>query len=264
MRKLFAVLKIGFKNAVVYRTDFFLWGFNEFLNTLIFLFIWIFIFGERNRIGGFTLPETVTYLIGTGLITNVVSTWVSHHIERDVQSGWLSNLLIKPLSYPRSRLYFSVSSKPVNLLIRTLVYLGLAIFYQSKIVITTDFATLSLVVISIGIAFVISYLVDFLIGCMAFWTTTTEGVIGIFQTINRIFSGSFAPISFFPAWFQSLASALPFFYIQYFPMLIYLKKVSMIEAIKGIGIQIVWVLVLYGLAKFVWRKGIRKYEGVGI
>lgn len=264
MRKLLAVLKIGFKNAVVYRTDFFLWGFNEFLNTLLYLFVWIFIFGERNKIGGFTLPETVTYLIGSGLITNIISTWVTQHIEADVKSGWLSNLLIKPLSYPRSRLYFSISSKPVNLLIRTLVYLGLALFYQNKLVITVDFITIFLVIVSIGIAFVISYLIDFLTGCLAFWTTTTEGMVGIAKTVGNIFSGVYAPISFFPGWFQATASVLPFFYIQYFPMLIYLKKVSMIEAVKGIGIQIVWVLVLYVLARFVWRKGVRKYEGVGI
>ena len=264
MKRYIAVLKIGFKNALAYRTDFFLWGFNEFLGTLIFLFIWTVIFGEKNAIGGFTLPETITYLIGTGLISNITSTWVAHQMQKDIQSGWLSNMLIRPLSYSRVRLAMSISSKPVNLLIRTSVYIILAIFFRSKIILPTEIMSVFLVLVSVAIAFIISFLIDFLVGCIAFWTTTTQGVNGIMGTIADIFSGNFAPLTFFPKWFQSTASFLPYSYTRYFPMLIYLRKLSILKAIEGIGVQILWVVILYFVSNFFWKKGIRKYEGVGI
>ncbi len=264
MKKYWATIKIGFKNALAYRADFFVWGFNEFLDTLIFLFIWIVIFDEKNKIGGFSLPETITYLIGVGLITNIISSWVFNHIERDVQSGWLSNLLIKPASYPFSRLFLSLSSKPVNLTIRTIIYLGLAMFFRDKLVITTSPQTIILVAISIFLAFIINYLLDFSTGCIAFWTTTTQGISAVLNTIKSIFSGAYAPLAFFPPWFQLVARFLPFAYTRYFPMLIYLKKVNTLEAIEGIGIQIIWIIVLYFVSRLVWTRGVRRYEGVGI
>lgn len=264
MRKYFALIKTGFKNALVYRSDFFFWGINELLDTLIFLFIWIVIYGDKNAIGGFSLSETVTYLIGVGLISNIISSWMSYDIESDIKSGWLSNLLIKPISYPKSRFSFGLSGKPVNLLIRLAVYILVAIFFRSKIIVTVDFVSWFLTIISVMLAFVINSLFDFSVGCISFWTVTTRGSSNIIRTINSIFSGSYAPIVFFPRWFQTTAFFLPFMYTRYFPMLIYLKKISNIEAIKGIGIQLFWIFLLFLISRLVWRKGIKRYEGVGI
>lgn len=264
MRKYWAIVKTGFKNSLVYRADFFLWGFNEFLDTLIFLFIWMVVFGEKQAIGGFTLNETITYLIGVGLIANIVSSWMIYDIERDVQSGYLSVLLIKPVKYPYARFIFSLSGKPINLLIRIIVYFLVAVFFKHKLTLNTDYWQLFLVLVSVGLAYLINYLIDFLSGCISFWTITTRGFAGTIRTINSIFSGSYAPITFFPPLFQTFARFLPFIYTRYFPMLIYLGKVSTIEAVRGIGIQIFWVVILYFLAKIVWRRGVKRYEGVGI
>jgi len=38
----------------------------------------------------------------------------------------------------------------------------------------------------------------------------------------------------------------------------------MMETIRGLGIQILWVAILYLLSRFVWRRGVKRYEGVGI
>lgn len=264
MRKYWAFVKAGFKNTIVYRADFFLWGFNEFFDTLVFLFIWILIYGEKNKIGGFSLPETITYLIGVGLIADLISTRLMEHLSKDIQSGWLSNLLIKPLNYPSARFSLTLAVKPLNLLIRTVVYLLVVLFFRDKIVVSSDIWSLILTLVSVSFALIINTLLDFLVGCLAFWTVTTEGFSGIMRTIKSIFSGGYAPIVFFPKWFQFTAVFLPFAYTRSLPMLIYLGKVSKIEAIKGVAVQVLWIVILYLLAKFVWRAGIKRYEGVGI
>jgi len=249
---------------LVYRSDFFFWGINELLDTLIFLFIWITIYGEKNAIGGFTLSQTVTYLIGVGLISNIISSWISYEIESDIKTGQLSNMLTKPIGYLKARFSFSLSGKPINLLIRLLVYLLIAVFFRSKIVVAADFFSWLFTFISIIFAFAIHSLFDTLVGCISFWTITTRGSNNLVRTVDSIFSGNYAPIAFFPKWFQGVASFLPFMYTRYFPMLIYLGKVSNIEALKGMGIQLFWIVFLFFSVKLVWKKGVRKFEGVGI
>jgi len=265
VRKYFALVKTSLKSSVAYRADFLLWGLSELLDTIVFIFIWLVIFGERNSIGGFTLAETITYLIGVGIIGNLIYTWVGMDLEADIKSGQLSNTLIKPISYPLARVVSNIAEKPLDVFIRMVVYFIVSLFFANKFILNTNTLYLLLTFLSIIFAIMINYQISFLFGCLAFWTTSTSrGIFGLLRTISSIFSGSYAPLTFFPILFQTIASFLPFIYTRYFPMLIYLKKISMLETVKGIGIQILWIFILYFVAKVVWKKGIRKYEGVGI
>jgi ABC-2 type transport system permease protein len=55
----------------------------------------------------------------------------------------------------------------------------------------------------------------------------------------------------------------PFPYQLYFPVSLYLGKVSGADLIRGFTIQAGWVLIMYCMARFVWNRGIRKYSAVG-
>lgn len=264
MKKYFAWAKAGVKNTLVYSADFFLWGFNELLDTLVFLFIWMVFFGERNTIGGFTLPETITYFIGVGLIADIISSQMIGQIEKDVQGGNLSVYLIRPVDYFYLRFFGSLSGKPLNISVRAIVYLTVALFFQSKIVTNLNWLQLVLTFTAVFLAVIINALFDFLVGCISFWTITTAGLSGISRTVKSIFSGGYAPISFFPKWFQNIAGFLPFIYTRYFPMLIYLNKIDTAGALKGIGIQLIWIFLLFFSVRKVWKNGLKRYEGVGI
>lgn len=264
MKKYWAIARAGFLNSLVYRADTFLWGFAELLDTLVFLFIWMVLFGEKQAIGGFTLPETITYLIGVGVITGLLYSWVEREIERDIQSGNLSNILLKPVSYFLTRGMMAIAGKPLSLVIRLTAYTLIALFFKDKFVLNGNIFSLILFFFSIFLAYLIHNLIEFALGCLAFWTTRTSGASGILRTIMAIFSGGFAPLTFFPPLFQTVANLLPFAYTRYFPMLIYLGKLDTMGIIKGLGVQIFWIIILLVLVKKVWQKGLRRYEGVGI
>jgi len=55
----------------------------------------------------------------------------------------------------------------------------------------------------------------------------------------------------------------PFPYLLYFPVSVYLGQVSGAELWRGLAIQAGWVALFYGLARWVWRSGIRTYTAVG-
>jgi len=264
VKKYLALLKTSFQNSLAYRADFLFWGANELLDTLIFLFILITIFGNKQSIAGFTLPETVTYLIGVGLIASIIFTWVGFDLEQDIREGRLSNTLTKPMNYPLARAFATMAGKPFDVIIRLFVYLSVAFFFREKIIVNETFLTLLIFIISIFFAFIINYLINFCFGCIAFWTTTSRGMFGILRTVIAVFSGGYAPIAFFPDWFQNSANLMPFIYTRYFPMLIYLEKMTIIKMLEGIAIQIFWIGILLVFSNIIWAKGIRKYEGVGI
>jgi len=50
---------------------------------------------------------------------------------------------------------------------------------------------------------------------------------------------------------------------MFFPVSIYLGQTSGPALWEGLGIQAFWVMATYGLARFFWNRGIRKYSAVG-
>ena len=121
---------------------------------------------------------------------------------------------------------------------------------------------LFLVTASLGVCW--GYLFQLIIGASGFWLTQSRGFINFTGVIGRIFGGVYAPLSFFPDWFTKIAGVTPFPYQRYFPIAIWLGKATKVEVIMGIITQLVWIGVFYLLLMVVWRKGMKRYESIGI
>lgn len=264
MKKYFSFLKIGFLVSLVYRTDNILWGISETIYSLVFIFIWIVLFNDKQAIAGFNLSETITYMIGVGLINGITSTGVARQVEQDIKKGTLSVYLIQPVKYIPVRIINNLTEDWISILMRLIQMIGLALFFSNFFIVNLKLSSLLLFAVSVLLAFIIVQLSFVLFGLIAFWTTSAQGAISLLRVIGEVFSGNMGPITFFPKWFQAIAGILPFYYVGFWPMLIYLDKVSRIKALEGLAIQLLWTIALMLLANFIWKKGTKKYEGVGI
>jgi ABC-2 type transport system permease protein len=75
--------------------------------------------------------------------------------------------------------------------------------------------------------------------------------------------GALIPLSFFPPTFQLLFTLLPFQYCYYIPAII-LQGYYLPEQLPFIALlSLLWLLILWVLARIVWSLGRRKYEGPG-
>ena len=115
----------------------------------------------------------------------------------------------------------------------------------------------------IFLAFVIEMLIGFLIGTIAFWTDETEALQLTIDRIKRFFSGGYFPLSLLPVTLATVSIYLPFAYSFYFPAQLYLKKISVHDGLIGLGVQLIWIIILSGILHFVWKRGLRKYEASG-
>ena len=66
-----------------------------------------------------------------------------------------------------------------------------------------------------------------------------------------------------PDWMQAILTWLPFTYELYFPVAVFMEKVRGSELWRGLAIQAGWVVISYVWARWMWRRGIRRYESVG-
>jgi ABC-2 type transport system permease protein len=82
--------------------------------------------------------------------------------------------------------------------------------------------------------------------------------------VETILGGQVFPLDLLPAPLYELSSYLPYYYQMYFPAALLTGRIATPEAaIQGLGIQLFWVLALYGVAQFLWLRGLRRHTAVG-
>jgi len=98
---------------------------------------------------------------------------------------------------------------------------------------------------------------------LAFWVLEVSTFIFILYAFEYIAGGHLFPLDILPPAVLQALNFTPFPYQLFFPVNIYLGRVSGAALYEGLLAQAGWVLAAYLLARFVWSRGIRKYSAVG-
>ena len=78
------------------------------------------------------------------------------------------------------------------------------------------------------------------------------------NVIVRILSGTLLPIWFMPSVMKKIIAWTPFESIYFTPVQIYLGEIQGVELLEKLLIQLIWVFMLWLIARFFWKKGVKK------
>jgi ABC-2 type transport system permease protein len=62
---------------------------------------------------------------------------------------------------------------------------------------------------------------------------------------------------------QTVAAALPFRWFVAFPAELILGRLSVEQAVQGLLMQLLWLVLIYGIFTFLWKEGVKQYSAVG-
>ena len=116
---------------------------------------------------------------------------------------------------------------------------------------------------SVIIGIFINFYFSYIFGLVAFKITNMWGLSQIMQAIVNLLSGMLIPIAFFPEWAQAIINLLPFSSSIYTPTMIYLGKITGVDIIIALGLQIFWVIVLMIISKIMWKALIKNLTILG-
>ena len=119
----------------------------------------------------------------------------------------------------------------------------------------------------IVLSFILLYLINYCIGITGFWLTKTEGLRRGFLIVRDIFAGSFLPLTLFPEIFQKILFFLPFQFITYVPIRVFIGSYDLagikLSIPEAVGLQAMMVVVMFMVYKIFWYYGIKRFTGVG-
>jgi len=204
------------------------------------------------------------YIFTYYLVGNIFSFFntVQWAISNSIKDGNIASCLIRPSNI---WLQWYVKNLGWNLFVIfteiILTSIALIIGFQYLILPASIFTLISFVSLSL-IGYVCLVLTNFLFGFSAFYYPENWGIMELSAVSAQYASGKTFPLNII--WFTTPLSFLPFAFNFYHPMQIYLGKYSPLETLYVFLGGIAWCVVLYFLAKWVFKLGLKRNESVGL
>lgn len=264
LRQAMVIIKTAFVRNLNYRFTVLMYRIGEVAELLALILMWTAIYaGGAGMIKGFTLNEMVTYVLIGNLFAAAVRNFLAGIVSRDINEGRLSMFLVRPIPYIKYIFINELGRAFLATFISLASQCIVILFFLDIFLINTDILHLLLIVCMVFLAFIIELLIGFLIGTIAFWTDEVEGLQTTIERIKRFFAGGYFPLILLPATFLTVSMYLPFAYSFYVPAQLYLKKIDVHAGLVGLGVQVVWIVILSGIVHVVWHRGLKKYEASG-
>jgi ABC-2 type transport system permease protein len=257
VRLYFEFARVGFLNTLAYRLRYYTGIVTYFIYVSVYYFIWKAIYEHSASIEGFDFAHLLTY-IGVGWI---IRSFYFNNIDQDlayqVMEGRLAMDLIKPVNIQMMYLARAAGESVFRLALLTIpTAVVLFLVYPLRLPASVGHAGAFLV--SVSLSFLIVAAINFAVGTFALRLQSILGLLRAKFFLLELFSGLLLPMTFFPQVVQKILDLLPFQYISYVPMLIYLGKLHGGGVARAIAIQVFWVAILMAIGNGLWRWSTRK------
>lgn len=263
MHKYYLVARNTFDETFTYRLNFTMWRIRELLQLLTVFFLWNAIIPKNGSVLGYNQEQILTYILGTAIVSSIVFSSRSYGVGEEINNGNLSNFLIKPMNYFMYWFAKDAGDKVMNIFFATIEIALILFFFHPKVFIQTDPSYLFLSVITITIATILYFFFNFLLGAIGFWSPEVWAPRFIFSILLSFFSGGLFPLDILPKGIFDVFQFLPFTYLLYFPVKVYLGQISTSEVVHGIFVGLFWLLAIYIFTKLIWNKGLKNYSAQG-
>ncbi len=256
--KYYYLFWFNYRSNTAYRWSSLSWLFGHLFMIAGTIYIWYI--SSINGSTLFNFKEIFTYYIIGGLIS--FSNGVHYNLGGKITEGKLSNFMINPTSVLMRCTISDLGWHSFSNIINIILLTGIAIVGREYIFLPNNPTTVILTLIVAIIGFVTQIYINLIFGMLAFWMTDAWGIFDLQGNITNILSGKLIPLSILP--FAGVISVLPFAYFYYLPIQIFMQKFNLESIVQITIVGLLWVLSLHIMTRYIWKKGLKKYEAIGL
>jgi len=250
MQKYLQIFKISFAQEFAYRLNFIMWRVRNVLQIFLVFFLWTTIFADQSKeIFGYNRDKILTYVFGIMIMKALVLSARVIDVSGEISRGDLTNYLLRPVNYFKYWFTRDISSKALNL----------SLFFQ------TDVIQLAGFLLATSLAIFLFFVLLFIVSFVPFWAPELGWGAQFLLIIvaTEFLSGGLFPLDILPSNIQGILYLTPFPYLIFFPLQVFLGKVTGLALVKGILISSAWTFALFYSMKRLWYKGLLVYRAEG-
>ncbi len=220
---------------------------------------------------GYSAAGIVIYFIVASSHQILQESGISRSLSMDIRTGKLAASLVRPFPFLLQPVCQGIAYSLSRLLMIGPVLVAIFVFVPALRDFFVDVAReqggviwLSGYLAALSLGLVCNLVVRLSLGLLAFDMTQTWGPELLFMSIFFALSGVVYPVDLLPVPAVQALSWTPFFYMQGLPNLVALGRVSdgalTAYLARGCLVTVIATFILV----FMWRRGVRKFEAIGI
>ncbi|HHP7243951.1 MAG TPA: ABC transporter permease [Elainellaceae cyanobacterium] len=251
------LITVYYAYMIEYRAELLFWVLSGSL-PLILMGIWAKA-AEGGQFG-LTSLDFIRYFIAVFFVRQFSVVWVIWEFERQIVEGKLSPKLLQPLDPGWHHFASHVAERFARMPFVFLV-VGLFFWVYPRAAWLPDLADVAIALVILMMAFTLRFVMQYTFAMFAFWTERASAIESFWFLFYLFLSGLIAPLDTFPEAVRQVVVWLPFPYLIYYPASL---LVGIPVDIPRIFVTMIgWTGVFFILNRWLWRKGLKHYSGMG-
>ena len=253
--------RAGVQEMITYRANFVCHFIGNILSAFIMYFVWksVFLSSESATFMGFSMEDMVVYLFISFLTDYMTYSDGAWAVGEEIKDGSIAMRMIRPCSFEMCFLFQETGTR---LMCAAMIFVPMVAgveIYRFAVMgaIRFHIGRFLLYILSMLIAYMISFYFNVCYGFMAFFFKNLWGTSLVKDMLVSFLSGGMIPLAFLPSGLATALNILPFASLRYTPVMIYMGMYSGGEIAWRIGLQLLWLLAMMGISKLIWNRAIR-------
>lgn len=247
-------VRTAFLTMLAYRLRYFTGILTYLLLSSVHFFIWQAVYAGRadTELYGFSLAQMITYISVGWISRSFYFSNIDDEINNLVSSGQISTYLLRPVNFQLMLIARAIGESLFRITFFS-TPIAVVLLFLFPILLPAGVGDWLLFCYSTFVGFFILVQFNFLIGLLAFYFKSIDGVMRAKYYLVQLLSGLLLPIEFFPGWAQQILNMLPFKMIASVPLNFYLGKIPAVAVPGVIFGQLLWLLLLYLIGRACWQ-----------
>jgi viologen exporter family transport system permease protein len=257
-----ATARMAIQAEFQYRTGHYFFLLGMVAEPVIYLVVWTTIADQQGgSVQGLTAGYFAAYYIVWTLVRNMNMVFGAPYWEYRIREGELNRDLLRPVLPLHYDIAWFAGWKVVTFVLWVPIAIGLSLVFDPTL--DPRPAEIATFAVAIWGAYLIRTMLQESLGMLCFWTTRGAAIFDLYMTTELLLSGRLVPMPLMPEWVQEIARFLPFQWAFYFPIESLVGDLSDTELVRGLLVQVLWILIGLAIFRVAWRFAIRHYSAVG-
>lgn len=260
------ITSVYYALMIAYRGEIFLWAIATSL-PLIMMGVWV----EAGKSGDFVFNDVqmARYFIAVFVVRQFTVVWVVHDFEYHIVSGKLSSLLLQPAD-PAWRFLLAHVAEQGARLPFVLVMIAMCLFLypaalwgneQTPGLWIPHWSNIVLGIAACYGAFVLRWVMQYAFAMGGFWLERISSAHDLLFLPYLFCSGMLFPLEVLPESVRFAFMLTPFPYAVWFPAALFTGADP--PVLQGFAVLAAWIVGLWLLSRWLWRRGLKHYSAMG-
>lgn len=227
----------------------------------IFIMIYVAFYSQSSGQLPISLNEVVTYIWLQQVFLAFIMLWFrDNELFQMITSGNIAYELCRPIglySFWYSKL---LAQRMASAVLRCFPILAITFIlpqpYRMSVPPSPAALLLFLAALLLGLLVIVA--ISMLIYISVFWTMSPTGSVLMIAVAGEFLAGMVIPVPLMPLWLQKITYMLPFRWTTDFPFRVYSGHIPQTEALWGILVQLMWLVILVAFGYWIMRRALRQ------